>query len=157
MCTRPSQNGGPSQVGTIYGIKSIYPTGKLIRDCNHRGHLYRYHIIHQCQRCKGIFNSDEELDSHIETSERCEPIIAPPFDGITRKIKALLQCKRKAFKGQTEAQRWKQVYQILFPEEEDVPDPCKFSEDRLRQTFRGKVFLFNILEWFYAASGPNSI
>jgi hypothetical protein len=47
------------------------------------------------------------------------------MDGITRKMKLLLQCKRKAFPGQTEAERWKQVYQILFPLDEEAPDPCK--------------------------------
>ncbi|KAE9364895.1 hypothetical protein N431DRAFT_282195, partial [Stipitochalara longipes BDJ] len=87
-----------------------------------KGHLYRYHIINQCQRCKYLFDSEEELNSHIETSERCEAILAPPVDGITWKMKRVLQCKRKAFPGQTEAERWKQIYRILFPDEE-VPDP----------------------------------
>jgi hypothetical protein len=40
-------------------------------------------------------------------------------------MKALLQCKRKAFPGQTEAERWKQIYQTLFPMDEEVPEPCK--------------------------------
>ncbi|KAN0102569.1 hypothetical protein V8E51_010882 [Hyaloscypha variabilis] len=88
-----------------------------------KAHLYRCHIIHQCQRCKCVFNSEGELDSHIETSSNCDAIVAPPVDGITRKIKSSLQCKRKAFPGQTEAERWKQVYQILFPLDEDVPHP----------------------------------
>jgi hypothetical protein len=42
-------------------------------------------------------------------------------------MKAALQSKRKAFPGQTEAERWKQIYQILFPDDEEVPDPCKSS------------------------------
>ena len=58
-------------------------------------------------------------------AESCDAIIAPHIDGINKKIKEKLQCKRKAFPGQTEAARWKQIYQILFPEEE-IPDPCKF-------------------------------
>jgi len=40
-------------------------------------------------------------------------------------MKAMLQCKRKAFPGQTEAERWKQIYKILFPDDEEVPDPCR--------------------------------
>ena len=102
--------------------------GELANDwTSFRGHLYRYHLIHQCQRCKSLFDSDEELDSHIETSDRCDAIVAPPVDGITRKMKVVLQSKRKAFPGQTEAERWKQIYQILFPDDKEVPDPCKFS------------------------------
>jgi hypothetical protein len=52
--------------------------------------------------------------------------MATPIDGVTRKMKVALQSKKKAFKGQKEAERWMQVYQILFPEEEEIPDPCKF-------------------------------
>jgi Zn-finger nucleic acid-binding protein len=88
--------------------------------------LYRYHIIHQCQRCKGVFESEAELESHIEISESCDATMATPIDGVTRKMKVALQSKKKAFKGQKEAERWMQVYQILFPEEEEIPDPCKF-------------------------------
>jgi hypothetical protein len=95
--------------------------------CNYRAHLYKYHTIYQCQRCKRLFNSDDELDSHIMEVESCTAITAPHVDGITKKIKEKLQCKRKAYPAQTEAARWKQIYQILFPEDEEVPDPCKFS------------------------------
>jgi hypothetical protein len=74
-------------------------------------------------------------------------------DGITRKMKALLQCKKKAFPGQTEAERWKQVYQILFPDVEDVPDPCMSPLKALLSSLiklgiaalEGS-FLFNIVE-----------
>ncbi|KAH8751437.1 hypothetical protein BGZ57DRAFT_735818, partial [Hyaloscypha finlandica] len=88
-----------------------------------KGHLYKYHTIYQCQRCKSLLKSDAELNSHIETSKDCHPTIAPPVDGITRNIKVVLQCKRKAFPGQTEAERWKKIYTILFPDDEEVPDP----------------------------------
>ncbi|PMD29501.1 hypothetical protein L207DRAFT_593305 [Hyaloscypha variabilis F] len=38
-------------------------------------------------------------------------------------MKAALQSKRKAFPGQTEAERWGQIFRILFPNIEQVPDP----------------------------------
>lgn len=121
MRPQSSKNGSPCQVSF-----SCLHRGDLANYWgSFRGHLYRYHLIHQCQRCKGLFDSEEELDSHIETSDRCDAILAPPVDGITRKMKAVLQSKRKAFPGQTEAERWKQIYQLLFPDDEEVPDPCK--------------------------------
>jgi len=75
---------------------------------------------------QNLFESEKELDLHIEISERCDPIIAPQVDGITRKMKSLLQSKKPAFKGQRQSDKWKQIYQTLFPEDEAVPDPCKF-------------------------------
>ena len=112
--------------------------------------MYRCHLINQCQRCKSLFKSEAELDSHIETREiRCDAIIAPPVDGITGKIKAVLQCKKKAFRGQTEAERWKQIYQILFPDDEEVPDPCKSYSKPLFNFVGQYNFLVNILAWSY--------
>ena len=41
-------------------------------------------------------------------------------------MESLLRSKKPAFKRQTQSEKWKQVYQILFPEDVAVPDPCKF-------------------------------
>lgn len=92
----------------------------------HRGHLYRYHIINQCLRCKDLFKSQEELDMHIEAVQGCESKpYSDKIEGITSKIKERLQCRKKAFPGQTEAERWQNIYNILFPKEQ-APSPCKF-------------------------------
>lgn len=86
--------------------------------------MYRHHRVHQCQRCKGAFDSQEDLDTHVEAIEACELKVDQPVDGVTSKIKERLQCRKKAYPGQTEADRWEEVYRILFPNEE-VPSPCK--------------------------------
>jgi hypothetical protein len=86
--------------------------------------LYRHHFVHQCQRCKTVFDSQDNLDAHIEATEGCRARVDQPVDGITRKIKERLQSRKKAYPGQTEADRWGEVYQVLFPNEE-VPSPCK--------------------------------
>src|SRR5580658_1178061 len=90
-----------------------------------RGHLYRYHTIHQCPRCKDLFKNQEDLDNHIDAIQGCE--VKPnstQVDGITNRIKQRLQCRKKAHPGETEPERWKNIYNILFPNE-DVPSPCK--------------------------------
>jgi hypothetical protein len=48
-----------------------------------------------------------------------------PVEGITDRLREQLQCRKKLYPGQTEAERWQQVYQLLFPNE-IVPSPCKF-------------------------------
>ena len=85
--------------------------------------MYRHHRVHQCQRCKDVFNSQDDLDTHVEAIQACEVKPDQAVDGITNKIKERLQSRKKAYPGQTEANRWGEVYQVLFPNEE-VPSPC---------------------------------
>ncbi|KAN0110859.1 hypothetical protein V8E51_007246 [Hyaloscypha variabilis] len=87
-----------------------------------KAHLYRQHRVHQCQRCKVVFDSQESLDIHVEGFKGCEARNDLPIDGVTGKIKEKLQTRKKAYPGQTEAERWGEIYQVLFPNEE-VPSP----------------------------------
>jgi hypothetical protein len=45
--------------------------------------------------------------------------------GITNQIEKLLHSRKKAYRGQTEKERWEEIYRILFPHD-NVPSPCKF-------------------------------
>lgn len=56
--------------------------------------------------------------------ERCEAKMDEQVDGMTRKMKDQIQCRRKLHPGQTDAEKWEQIYKILFPNEA-VPDPCR--------------------------------
>lgn len=85
-----------------------------------KGHLYRHHRVHQCQRCKELFESQEQLDNHIIALQGCEVRPPDPFQpiyGITVRLKEQLQSRKKAYPGQTEAKRWQQMYQLIFPNE----------------------------------------
>jgi len=46
-------------------------------------------------------------------------------EGITAKMEKQLRCRKKAYRGQSDAERWKDIYKLLFPLEA-VPDPCEF-------------------------------
>ena len=97
--------------------------------CNlNRNHLYRYHVIIQCERCEEIFKSEEELKVHAKRTEACTAQTSFPVDGITVKMKEQIRTKKKAFPGQTPAQIWEQVYRLLFPGIE-VPDPCECLDE----------------------------
>ncbi|KAF8859289.1 hypothetical protein BDZ45DRAFT_725399 [Acephala macrosclerotiorum] len=87
-----------------------------------KAHLYRYHRIHQCPRCKGIFDSEEDLDAHVEATEGCEAKPDRQVEGVTGRMMERLRSRKKTYPGQTEADRWREVYQLLFPSEE-VPSP----------------------------------
>ena len=55
--------------------------------------------------------------------ERCEAKTDVQADGMNRKMKDQIQCRRKPHPGQTDGEKWEQIYKILFPNEA-VPDPC---------------------------------
>lgn len=67
-----------------------------------------------------------ELDNHTQDIAGCEVMARLPVDGITAKMKEKLQSRKKAFKGQTEEERWEQIYDIIFPFQNGTkPGPCK--------------------------------
>jgi hypothetical protein len=64
---------------------------------------------------------------HFTAPEGCDVRASNPeipVEGITDRLQKQLQCRKKLYAGQTEAERWQKVYQLLFPNE-IVPSPCK--------------------------------
>ena len=120
MCSDSSSDRCSRQVGLLSRLLH----GHTHANTASRGHLYRHHLIHQCQRCKNTFESEDILDEHIEAITSCELNASEPVDGINSKIKMQLKCRKKAFPGQTEADKWKEMYKTIFPNEEP-PSPCK--------------------------------
>lgn len=73
-----------------------------------------------------VFDSEDLLVIHSrEDMNRCQVQPQKLLDGITPATERLLR-SRKGYKGQSEPERWKTVYRILFPDE-IVPSPCKLS------------------------------
>ncbi|KAL3427305.1 hypothetical protein PVAG01_00814 [Phlyctema vagabunda] len=90
-----------------------------------KGHLYRYHRIFQCQRCKELFEGEKELDSHIVEVEGCAVIeLTEPAEGILANgsLEKKLRSRKKTHPGQTEVERWQEMYKTLFPTAK-VPSP----------------------------------
>jgi hypothetical protein len=56
--------------------------------------------------------------------EGCKLLEVMQQDGITNELVEKLRSKKKAHRDQSEEDRWKEIYQILFPGE-IVPSPCK--------------------------------
>ncbi|CZR61293.1 uncharacterized protein PAC_11189 [Phialocephala subalpina] len=125
---RPRDNGGDDSDNDC-GRLPRKGGSQSLRDDNSdtslRAHLYTYHYIHQCQRCMEVFNSEDELDGHVKAPEPCPSRIGHPADGITSKMKAQLQCRKKTHRNQTEEDRWFQIYRILFTPKADeiIPNP----------------------------------
>lgn len=83
-------------------------------------------MIYQCPRCKILLNNQEELDLHLITTQRCEVVLGELAQGITASIERKLRNRGKTYRAQSEEDRWKEIYQTLFPME-TPPSPCKFD------------------------------
>jgi hypothetical protein len=91
----------------------------------YRGHLYRHHRVFQCQRCKDVFQNPEDLDGHFVAVTSCELRLIKPAEGITSTLEKQLRSRKKACRDETEEERWKRIYEILFPIE-PAPSPCEY-------------------------------
>ncbi|KAJ8067322.1 hypothetical protein OCU04_004675 [Sclerotinia nivalis] len=87
-----------------------------------KGHLYRHHRIFQCQRCKRLFSNQEEVNDHLKQEVACELSKDVQEDGITNEIVEKLRSKKKTHRSQSEEDRWKEMYRIIFSTDV-MPDP----------------------------------
>jgi hypothetical protein len=71
-----------------------------------------------------LFKDQNAVNVHLMQQIACERKDIEHIDGVTTEIFEKLRSKKKAQKDQTEADRWKDIYKSLFPNEM-VPSPCK--------------------------------
>ncbi|CZR70255.1 uncharacterized protein PAC_20156 [Phialocephala subalpina] len=89
-----------------------------------KGHLYRRHKEKpRCVRCWLYFQSDEYLKIHLKAETICPIRPEPHIESVTPDMITRLRCRRNM--PEAEEERWKAMYQILFPDtkDEDVPSP----------------------------------
>ena len=116
---------------TIARVKYVDPPFQaeiFLTGC--REHLYRGHrMAAHCKRCWKVFNNQEQLDSHltVATPDICDLQPGHPPEGITPEHERCLRSRKKTSPNQTEADRWKDIYKLLFPDEE-IPSPCKLVQ-----------------------------
>lgn len=94
-------------------------------------HLYRNHIRQRkirCPRCYESFDDDSLLRAHVTATERCPEGEEPPQDEeLSQEQERSLRSKRRLGREGSEEVRWRQIFQICFPEvlEVDISSPCK--------------------------------
>lgn len=91
-----------------------------------RAHLYRHHRIFHCPRCKSPFLNQNVLDEHTLAPEGCIPNRINRAEGVTADIEKKLRSRKKSYPQQTEADRWEEIYRMLFSTE-IVPSPCMLT------------------------------
>ncbi|KLU91484.1 hypothetical protein MAPG_10002 [Magnaporthiopsis poae ATCC 64411] len=101
-------------------------------------HLYRKHALprYTCPRCCERFEAEDELSTHARAPEPCEVREPELHDGFTQAQEKRLRSRKKDRAGGgaedlTEEQKWRQMYQILFPDvrAEEIPSPYYEDND----------------------------
>jgi hypothetical protein len=88
--------------------------------------LYRRHRVPiQCKRCWAKFKSQSELEEHYDVDDICEKKPGRTSEGVTNDIEKQLCSRKKLGPGQSEEDRWKEIYKLLFPDE-ITPSPCEY-------------------------------
>ncbi|KAH8895961.1 hypothetical protein GQ53DRAFT_838856 [Thozetella sp. PMI_491] len=89
-------------------------------------HIYRCHRHLYCPRCKVIFENKPQLDLHVEASREdiCDVRPGRP-PGITPEQERQLRSKKRPAGGRSEEEKWRNIYALLFPNE-DIPS-CYFE------------------------------
>lgn len=89
-------------------------------------HLYRYHLLppRQCPRCCTTFETDQDLRNHLRSPHECEISGSPP-EGISAEQEKLLKSRKRTSHRMSEEDKWRRIYQIVFPDisNDDVPSP----------------------------------
>ncbi|KAI1311748.1 hypothetical protein F5Y03DRAFT_410012 [Xylaria venustula] len=90
-------------------------------------HLYRVHLLpkHNCPRCQSRFGDDKELQAHLRADDPCKKSHVVPEEGIDQDTERKLRQRKKPNSGQTEIQRWNDIYLLLFPQADRnaIPSP----------------------------------
>ncbi|KAI0451533.1 hypothetical protein F5B21DRAFT_516691 [Xylaria acuta] len=90
-------------------------------------HLYRVHLLpkHNCPRCNLCFENDKELQVHLRADEPCKKSNVAPEEGIDQDTERKLRERKRHNSGQTETQRWNDIYLLLFPgaDRNAIPSP----------------------------------
>jgi hypothetical protein len=68
----------------------------------------------------------ELRDEHSRSDLQCQVLSSRPedFEGMDNAQEKKLR-SRKHPKGQSQKERWDDIYKILFPEDPVIPEPCK--------------------------------
>ncbi|CAG8951741.1 hypothetical protein HYFRA_00005542 [Hymenoscyphus fraxineus] len=120
-------------------------------------HIYRVHRAPiQCRRCGATFKTESEYGSHIMALTACSLTSYPPSDGITGDVERKLRSRKQSPTSKSEAKRWEKIYRILFPNDEDVPEP--YFEPIQEETLRTPNLVdLNDYELFSRREYPNLI
>jgi hypothetical protein len=92
-------------------------------------HLYRRHLLPiQCHRCCSTFVNEPMLREHQRDPQGCEIKEQAPLEGFDKEQERKLKSKKRSLVHLSEEEKWKSVYRILFPDDDDMGMPTPYID-----------------------------
>ncbi|KAK3293800.1 uncharacterized protein B0H64DRAFT_173147 [Chaetomium fimeti] len=97
-------------------------------------HLYRRHPLPiQCPRCWETFKAEAQLQLHLQQDPPCSVQRNRTLqEGFTKDQEKKLRSRKKGHADMTDVDKWREIYMILFPDDEQSAIPSPYyneSED----------------------------
>lgn len=75
-----------------------------------------------------MFKTEDLLDAHYQAMTPCDLKAPPPLEGFDKSQEKKLKNRKRKAGVDTEEEKWREVYKILFPEADPalIPSPCEF-------------------------------
>ena len=64
------------------------------------------------------------LDTHLRAEPVCQAVEGERIEGFDLDVEEKIRRKKKDFPNQTDADKWRTIYSLLFPTD-TVPSPCE--------------------------------
>ena len=101
-----------------------------------KDHLYKKHHLHICPNCgQEIQDHNEYITDHSRLRVRCTGGEPREYTaGLDHEQETLLKDRGLGGRGSSDEQKWKTIYKILFPDQEDgqIPDPYQDQTEEAR-------------------------
>ncbi|KAH6632854.1 hypothetical protein F5144DRAFT_488764 [Chaetomium tenue] len=95
-------------------------------------HLYRRHALPiQCPRCWETFKTDGQLQLHLQQDPPCSVQRNRTIqEGFTKDQEKRLRSRKKTHADMTDEDKWREIYMILFPDDEQSAIPSPYYESK---------------------------
>lgn len=89
-----------------------------------REHLWRRHLLRPncCPRCHQGFDSKEACNAHLRAESQCPISDDDPPEGIDKETELRIRGLKQG-KEMSPAQKWEEIFQIIFPDDL-IPSAC---------------------------------
>ncbi|PVH75679.1 hypothetical protein DL98DRAFT_643694 [Cadophora sp. DSE1049] len=93
--------------------------------------LKSHRMAIHCERCWKIFGDSKQLKAHITVDAAliCQATFGKVPDGISDEMEQKLRSRKRTYRNQTEEDRWKEIYRLLFPDFKPPRDEGPMSPD----------------------------
>ncbi|KAK1727826.1 uncharacterized protein BDZ83DRAFT_790118 [Colletotrichum acutatum] len=109
----------PAVYGETLSCTRYFPSTHRLKE-----HLYRHHEQKpNCLRCGRVFENQADSAEHAQLEEPCNLIKNVSIEGFDKDQLKKLKSRKRARGDRSEEENWRNIYRILFPDCNVIPDP----------------------------------